>query len=126
VALSANDLAYMQSTNESLMADACVIQTHSASRDATGEEQHSYTDGDTISCGFHYANRQNRRDADMTLQVTAGVFRLSLGTTINRQDHIKLTHKYGTALGTAIEFELDGLPIPGPSALVVPVRKVEA
>lgn len=125
MSLSAAQISQMQTVQADLMADTCVIQSRSATADSYGEMIASYTDGDAIACGFSYAgDRHKFRAPDMTLQTTDAELRIPLTETIGERDRVKLTKRMGTTLGTALVFEVNGPIRRGPSAYLVPLRKV--
>lgn len=111
------------------MPDTCIVQTHSVTQDAHGQEVIDYADGLPIACGFGYAPLgvapEVERADGTTVTVDAQV-RLTLadGQGIGTKDRVKLTKRFGTALAPAQVYEVVGPPRVGPSGVVLQLRQV--
>ena len=119
-----DELARMQATQTSAMFDTCVIQAYSAAQDAYGAMIASYTDGSEISVGFDPTGGREGKRTDMTTLPIDATVRLPFGTSVNAKDRIKITKRFGTALSTALVFDVVGFPQTGPSGIVLDLESV--
>lgn len=127
--ITAAERAAMQTTQESHMGDTCVIQSHSATQDAYGQESSTYTDGASIPCGFSYAPMgvapEIERPTGTVMTIDAMVrLRIEDGEDVSPTDRVKLTHRFGEALSTPQVYEVTGNPRVGPSGIVLQLQRV--
>lgn len=123
-AFSTAELTRLQSAQVAAMQDTCVVQSYARTLDSYGSPVETFTDGSAIACGVDMtAGRENRR-ADMNVERIDATVRLPIGTVIKAADHVKVTHRFGVALGTALIFEVIGEIRRGPSGLRVDVQAV--
>lgn len=126
--ITASELAAMRTIAEDSMPSTCVVRTYSETRDNTNRPVPSYSET-TVVCGVDYTAHQ-RSDQEMrehnytALRVRPRI-RLPHGTSVTKRDQIKVTKLYGSTLSSAITYEVTGDPVNGPTAVVVPVEKVE-
>ena len=126
--IGANDLAAMRGVYGDSLHDTCTIGTHSQTT-ANGRTRDVWTDGAATTCGYKPEPGSERTEQWGTSMVVLrydATLRLPLGTTITYEDRVTITHRYGTALGTAITLEVVGRPRQGPLGLVVDLREVSA
>jgi head-tail adaptor len=122
--LSAAELSRMQSAQTSSLMDACCVQAYASTADSYGALVASYTDGASIACGLHMTGGRESWRNNMTATRIDATIRLPIGTVIKTTDRIKVTHRYGVALGTALVFEIVGAIRRGPSGLQVDLLAV--
>jgi hypothetical protein len=131
-ALSTLDLAQMQLDNESHMMDTAVIYTRTDALDSLGQPIPTWTEGDTITCGFAFSPFKFRsRELDIYgAEETSEMLvraRVSLDEidTLTTNDRLRLTHLKGVALTTPQDYDVQGFTERGPSAMVVNLKIVE-
>ena len=121
--LRANDLAMMRRVARQTMADTCVIQTLTSTGDGYDTSVDAWSDSAAIECGYMPAKaREVMGGAQVIIQ--PATIRLPFDTSITNLQRIKLTHRYGEELTTALYFSVKDEPRRGPSALVVEVDQV--
>lgn len=121
---TAAELANQVSTQTGAMQDTCIIQVYALTLDDYGAEVASYTDGSAIDCGLNMTPARESRRADMNVERIDATIRLPLATSVKTTDRIKVTHRFGTALSTALIFEVIGAIRRGPSGLQVDLQAV--
>lgn len=122
----ADDLTFMQATQEAAMQDTCVLLRYTElDPDVYGNVRHQYEEGDSSDCGFD-PTASNEVMEGTQVAVTDAVVRLpiALHGQIDQFDRVKITHRFGVALDSPPTYELIGLPERGPSGLVVNLRLV--
>lgn len=118
-------LQWMMDTADDRMFDECYIERHSStSTDAQNNPIDVYTDEGPYACGYKpEVPREGMGLAQVELR--DAVVRLPLSVTPpGRLDRIRVTKRYNVALSPIISYEVMGTPRPGPSALVVDLKKV--
>ena len=119
------ELAGMQSAQEAAMMDTCVLQVWSSgSADAYGQRVETWTDGAALACGFNPKGGREVPGPEASPIITDASVRLPIDTSVDRKDRVKVTHRFGVALGAAQVFEVVGEPRRGPSGLQLDLRKV--
>lgn len=106
------------------MQDTCVIQTYWATFDTYGAPVITFTDGAPVGCGFDPTGGRKNRRVDLTALHVDATVRLPIGTAVSAKDRIKVTKRFGTALGAALVFDVQGSPQQGPSGIVLELAKV--
>ena len=105
--LSANDLAMMRADQTDALWDTCIVQTQSTTVDTYGQPIETFTDGTAIDCRFVPSPGKEMREinrTDSTITVMRALVRLPRGTAITPNDRVKITHRYGVALTTALVY----------------------
>jgi len=105
--------------------DTCVIQTYHATADSHGQMVNSPSGGSAISCGFRWKTSKDAFSVGGAGVVAEGdaELRLPIGTTITAKERVKITYLRGSALGTALIFQVIGEPRPGLTAILVDLKK---
>ena len=103
------------------MQDTCVVRSYSSTADGWGNPTPGYTDGAALACGVEHGMPKEWQASGAVADIDA-VIRLPIGTTITVKDLIKVTYRYGEALGTAQVFEVVGPVRQGPSGVRVGTR----
>lgn len=123
MALSADELAAMQETQEAHMMDACYLLRYVAGAlDDYGKP--TVVPGNDlveIPCGYSSKSREVMDDAQVVL--TDAVVRLPIDTVIDARDRIQVIRRHGEAIAPQT-FEIIGEPQRGPSGLVLNLRLV--
>lgn len=119
---STDELTRLQQAQENGMMDTCVISRYSAGQiDAYGMPHALWTDGAPTACGLNPSAHREVMDGTQVV-LTDAVLRLPIATLISALDRITLTHRFGVALGTPLDFVVLGEPMRGPSGLRVNLR----
>ena len=122
---TADELTRMQSAQVAAMQDTCVVQAYSSSSvDTYGAPVVTYTDGSAIACGLNMTGGKEAWRTNMTTTHIDATIRLPIATSLKSTDRIKVTHRFGAALGTALVFEIVGAIRRGPSGLQVDLLAV--
>lgn len=122
---SADELAGMRTAQDGHMLDTCVIRVYSRTFNGFGEPVPAYTDGSAIACGLDMRPGRETQQDDMTVLSYDATIRLPIATTLDRKDQIKITHRFGEALSTALTYRVEGPIQRGPSGIRVALRRVE-
>ena len=130
--LSTLELGQMQSDNEAYMMDTAVIYTRTDAINSSGQPIETWTAGATIPCGFAFSpfKFRSRELAVYGAEETSEILvraRISLDyvDVLTTNDRLRLTHKHGIALTVAQDYDIQGFLEPGPSGLVVNLKRVE-
>ena len=131
-ALSKLELSQMQFDNVSYMMDTAIIYTRTDTVDAYGQPIPTWTEGATIPCGFGFSpfkfrsRELNTYGAEETSEILVRArVPIEYLDTLTTNDRLYLTHQKGVALTTPQVFDIQGFSEPGPSALVVNLKRVE-
>lgn len=126
MALSTDDLAGMQQTQQDHMMDTCKILAYSETEDeSTNRPIRRYTAGDPLACSFD-ATKQDEVQVEGEVIITDARIRLPIDTELDSRDLIQMTHRFGTALADPVleTYEIIGNPTQRASALRCFVRLV--
>jgi hypothetical protein len=120
---SVSQRSRMQHTYDAAMPDTCVRLVYSATPDAYGQPSPTWTAAAaSLACGYNGKSREVMDGAQVVM--TDGSLRLPIATVLVNTDRIRLTHRHGVALATALAYEIIGAPAQGPMGLVVNLRLV--
>lgn len=108
------------------MGDTCVHFERTTIQNEIGEEEVTWVQADTYRCGYSPSKTVEDRDTGER-QIRAAAVRLPLSAegAVGSEDALAITHRFGEALSDPLHLEVDGIPQPGPSALVAQLRSVE-
>ena len=125
--LSSAELAGMRAAQEGAFWDTCVVLRPSGEVDSFGQPTGEPVPGDPLPCRFYPRGSREQRGMEQRLVVTDATLRLPLSATIEPQDLVRITHRYGEALIHLETFEVasDPAPMRGPTALTVELVKVK-
>ena len=130
--LSTRELSMMRADNESHMMDTAVIYTRTDTLDDLGQPIPTWTEGDTIACGFAFSpfkfrsRELNIYGAEETSEILVRARVPSdYRDTLTTKDRLRLTHKFGVALTTGEDYDVQGFLEYGPSAMIVNLKRVE-
>lgn len=120
---SSAELAAMRSVQDAHMMDTCTIDvyTEGAANDY-GAEVVSWVSGAAIACGFHPVATDELLDSS-DVPVLDAKLRLPIATVIASVDRVTITQRHGVAV-PAVQYELMGEPLRGPSGLVCELKMV--
>lgn len=123
---SADELADMREAQDGHMLDLCIIQTYSRTYNSFNEEIPAYTDAAAaISCGLDMRPGSEQHRQDMTTLEWDATMRLPLTTALDAKDRLKVTHRFGELLSTALIYRVEGPIQRGPSGVRVRLRRVD-
>ena len=123
---SASDLSNMQSAQEAHMMDTCKRQAVSVTADSMNQQVESWpADGAEIVCGLDMRSGSEKHGKERTIVQYDATLRLPLGTTVNEEDQIKITKRFGTALATPLVYRIVSPIQQGPSGIRLLLRRVE-
>jgi hypothetical protein len=124
----------MRAVQESAMQDTAIHLIRTATDSTFGDETVTYEDGETYACGFDPTggddrdlNASGRSATETEVVISDARLRLPLEAlpAISPHDRFRVTHRYGEALDTPQTFDVLGYPQPGPSGVLVELRRVE-
>jgi hypothetical protein len=125
-AFSAQEIAGMASTQEGAMMDTCQrLQRYTEADDYNNPKQ-TFIAGASYSCGLDESPRDREAlDGTQVVMMDAKLrMSLDLEGVIANVDRLRITHRFGVALATPLDYEIIGAPRRGPSGLVFALRKV--
>lgn len=108
----------MRATQDSAMQDTCHVLVFSSSGDDWGNPDSTYTPGDALECGVEHVAPSELQESGNVPEIDARI-RMPIDTVLDPKDRIRVTYRYGEALGTSQDFEIVGPVTLGPSGLVV-------
>jgi hypothetical protein len=131
-AFSPLELGQMQADNVSYMMDTAIVYTRTDTLNSYGQPQETWTEGATIPCGFGFSPFKFRsRELDIygaeetsEILVRARV-PIEYLDTLTTNDRLYLTHLKGVELTTVQMYDIQGFSEPGPSAVVVNLKRVD-
>jgi hypothetical protein len=111
------ELARFRTVQTGHMQDTCQVLSYGHADDRYNNPTVTYTEGDPQACGVGQRNpREVQESGDVPL-VDVWI-RLSLTTSVEVNDRIRVTHRYGDVVTTS-DYEVVGPVLRGPSGLVV-------
>ena len=123
---TADEIAGLQSSQESFMQDTCQVGVRGSSQDALGELVDTFTYGSAQACGLTMSGglqRNEFRTSDGTIVYADAALRLAHDAVVTSDDTVKITHRYGSAV-TNVIYEVMGEPLVGSSGIVCYLRRV--
>lgn len=123
--LSTAEIACIQADAEETMLDTCKVANRVVDTEwgSGTDDEPTFTFGSAISCGVNQNPKGENREGDQSPLIDAKI-RLPAATTIVQEDRIQVTHRFGTALGTAEVYSVAQPPRVGVSAIVVVCKLV--
>lgn len=119
-----DELERMQGAQAQAMMDQCdlLIKFKTDRIDEYGHPISEWVTAATLACGLDL--RASREMINAEAYVYDARLRLPIDTLITRIDRVRVTHRYGVLLETALDFDLVGEPRRGPSGLLMDLRTV--
>lgn len=123
------EFASMRETTHASFLDRCTHLIWSPGEpDEFGQHPEGgiYTEGESYPCGFGPTETAARetQTGDALVSIAVAAIRLPRSAPVGPNDRLRLTHRTYTALASPIDFEVTSDAVPGPTALVVEVRRV--
>jgi hypothetical protein len=123
-ALTDKELERMRRAAEEAMFDRCrILRYRAGARDAHGMPQATWAEGEELPCGFRTLSAREALDGAQVPLADAEL-RLPWDAELSNLDRVRLSARHGEALAEGPLYEVVGLPVRGPSALVVRLRRV--
>ena len=123
------ELSCLRADYAATLPDTCQLGTRSTSQNSIGEPVPSFSYGVAVACALQQdatkgGQRREYTTADGVVVRADALLRLPSGTTLAAESVVKVTHRYGVALTTALSYEVVGVPAEGPSGIVAALRAV--
>lgn len=123
---STDDLTNMRTTQQNHLMDTCVLQACVQTADSFGEEVETWpADSAALVCGLDMRPGAERHGLDKTVLEYDATIRLPIGTAPDAKDRIKVTKRFGEALGAPLIFNIVGPIQRGPSGVRLLLKRVE-
>jgi hypothetical protein len=123
---SADELANFRTAQDGHMMDTVIRQVYSRTYNTFNEPIEAWTDqAGAIDCGLDMRPGAERHTQSMTTLEYDATLRLPIATIIDAKDRIKVTHRFGEALSTALIYRIEGPIQRGPSGIRVLLRRVD-
>ncbi len=123
---SAIDLTNMRATQDNHMMDTCKFQAVVETIDSMRELVQTWpVDGAEVVCGLDMRSGIERHQTDKTLLEYDATIRLPIASAPGHKDRIKVTKRFGEALGAALVYEIVGPIQRGPSGVRLLLKRVE-
>jgi hypothetical protein len=123
---SAVDLTNMRATQDAHMMGTCKFQAVVETVDAMRELVQTWpADGAEVVCGLDMRSGIERHLTDKTLLEYDATIRLPIASAPDAKDRIKVTKRFGEALGAALIYEIVGPIQRGPSGIRLLLKRVE-
>ena len=122
---SSTDLTNMRATQDSHMMDTCKFQAVAETIDAMRELVQTWpVDGAEVVCGLDMRSGIERHLTDKTLIEYDATIRLPIASAPGPKDRIKITKRFGEALGVALVYEIVGPIQRGPSGIRILLKRI--
>lgn len=118
-------LARMRAVQERAMQDTCEVLVSSSTIDPDGQPQETYAVGATLRCGVDpQPSREVMDDTQLVVADASVRLPVSAESLIKHTDRLRITQRFGEALATQPVYSIIGVPVRGPSGIVVHLRLV--
>ncbi len=125
MSFSTADLTNMRAAQEAHMMDTCCIQTVTQTGDSFNQLVETFTDGDDLPCGLDMRPGSERHGIDKTVVTYDATLRLPITATPDVKDRIKISKRFGEALGAALIYNIVGPIQRGPSGIRLLLKRIE-
>lgn len=123
---SSDELTGMRAAQVAHMMDTCNLQTCVETGDSFNELVQTWpADGADLVCGLDMRPGSERHGDDKTLLTYDATLRLPITATPDAKDRVKVTKRYGEALGVALIYDIVGPIQRGPSGIRLLLQRVE-
>jgi hypothetical protein len=124
-ALTPQELAGMQGTNDAALQDECRLLIRSTTQNGYGEERESFVSGPLLPCVFGQGKSVEIRVGDQTIRTDAQIgLSIDIAGVILPYDRILLTKRFDVALATPLEFQIVGEAARGASRIRLDLTRV--
>lgn len=118
--LNDRDLELLHKTHDEHLQDLCdILHYEGVEKSPRGAIVVERGVTEDVPCGFTNRSRKYLTP-DMTIVTIDGTLRLSLDTSVDAKDMVRITKRYGQEV-EPVEYELDGAPVRGSAGVVVGV-----
>ena len=119
------DLTNMRSCQDAHMMDTCKLQTCTQTADTYNQLVETFADGADLVCGLDMRPGSERHTADKTVINYDATVRLPIASAPTPKDRVKVTKRFGEALGVALVYNIVGPIQRGPSGVRLMLKKIE-
>ena len=122
---TATDLANMRSAQNLHLMDVCKFGTATQTADTFNQLVETFAYGADVVCGLDMRPGSERHGVDKTLLVYDATIRLPIASAPDPIDRVKVTTRFGEALGTDLEYSIVGPIQRGPSGVRLLLKIIE-
>ena len=123
---SSDELTGMRAAQVAHMMDTCNLQACVQTTDSFRQKVETWpVDGADLVCGLDMRPGSERYGPDKTLLTYDATLRLPITATPDAKDRVKVTKRYGEALGVALVYDIVGPIQRGPSGIRLLLQRVE-
>ena len=119
------DLTNMRSTQDAHMMDVCNLGTCTQTPDTYNQLVETFAYGADLVCGLDMRPGSERHTADKTVINYDATVRLPIASSPSTKDRVKVTKRFGEALGVALVYNIVGPIQRGPSGVRLMLKKIE-
>lgn len=121
----AADLTNMRSCQDGHMMDVCNLGTCTQTPDTYNQLVETFAYGADLVCGLDMRPGSERHTADKTVINYDATVRLPIASSPSTKDRVKVTKRFGEALGVALVYNIVGPIQRGPSGVRLMLKKIE-
>ena len=126
MSFSTADLTNMRECQALHMMDECKIQAVVQTKNTMNELVETWpVDGAAIDCGLDPRPGLERHETDKSIINYDATLRMPYASVPTPNDRIKITKRYGTALGVPLVYDIVGPIQQGPSGIRILLKKIE-
>jgi len=121
----AADLANMRNCQDDHMMDTCNLGTATQTADTYNQMVETFAYGADLVCGLDMRPGSERHGTDKTIVNYDATIRLPIASVPDPIDRVKVTKRYGEALGAALVYNIVGPIQRGPSGVRLLLKIIE-
>ena len=122
---STADLANMRETQDNHMMDVCKFGTCTQTADTYNQLVETFAYGADVVCGLDMRPGSERHGVDKTILEFDATIRLPIASAPDPKDRIKVTKRFGEALGIDLVYNIVGPIQRGPSGIRLLLKIIE-
>ena len=122
---STADLTNMRATQDLHMMDVCKFGTATQTGDTHGQLVETFAYGADVVCGLDMRPGSERHGVDKTVLEFDATIRLPIASAPDPIDRVKVTKRFGEALGTDLVYNIVGPVQRGPSGIRLLLKIIE-
>ena len=122
---SATDLTNMRACQDEHCMDVCKFGTATQTADTFNQLVETFAYGADVVCGLDMRPGSERHGVDKTLLVYDATIRLPIASAPDPIDRVKVTTRFGEALGTDLVYSIVGPIQRGPSGVRLLLKIIE-
>ena len=119
------DLTSMRATQDEHMMDTCKFGTCTQTADTHNQLVETFAYGADVVCGLDMRPGSERHGVDKTVLVYDATIRLPIASAPDPKDRVKVTKRFGEALGTDLVYNIVGPIQRGPSGIRLLLKIIE-